>query len=90
MEKDDKTIYLINLMIEMLPNYEQSGIYRVHSFHLGKLCELSTFVTLIDSAISFDNKFGPRQNLSSGFPTMLYSNKPAQLQRLARILRFRS
>ena len=49
-------------MIEMLPNYEQSGIYRVHSFHMGKLCELSTFIKLIDSAISFDNKFGPRRD----------------------------
>ena len=62
MEKNNKTIYLINLMIEMLPNYEQSGIYRVQSFHMGKLCEFSTFITLIDSAISFDNTFGPRRD----------------------------
>ena len=34
--------------------------------------------------------FGPRENLSSGFPTKRVSNQSLQLQRLARNLKFRS
>ena len=48
----------------------------------------STKTTQVTISLVFLYWASPRQNLSSGFPTKWDSNQPAQLQRLARKLKF--
>ena len=67
-------IYLIFVCISNCGGYQVSRTYCQVSFTTVRLKKIEP---------------RPRETLSSGFATSLDSNRPAQLMRLARVLKFR-
>ena len=62
---------------------------RHHCFHCLKHLQLLKIeIVNMKTKPPYVIVYEPRGNLSSGFPTRLDSNRPAQLQRQARVLKF--